>query len=241
MEERAVQPKTIRAWLVKAMKEGEFAHSDRLPPEKVLAEHLGISRTQLRDVLAGLEREGFITRRHGVGTIINHHVLDVTNRMDIECEFMDMIRRSGYEPGTAFVQAKEGVATATEAKQLGIEEQAPVLRVERICTADDKPVIYCVDILAVSLIKKKYQAEELEQPIFYFLQQYCDAVPFMDLTDIRAMVADEALAQVLQVEEGTPILRMDEVDYDVEGNPIICSREHFVDGVFRHTVMRKKL
>ncbi len=239
--ERAVQPKTIRAWLVKAMKQGEYAQSDRLPPEKVLAEQLGISRTQLRDVLAGLEREGFITRRHGVGTIINHHVLDVTNRMDIECEFMDMIRRSGYEPGTAFVRSKQGNATETEAKQLRVEVGAPVLRVERLCTADGKPAIYCVDVLATAMIQKKYPAEELEHPIFDFLQAYCDVVPFMDLTDIRAMVADEALSRIMQIPEGTPILCMDEVDYDVEGNPVICSRELFVDGVFRHTVMRKKL
>jgi len=31
-----------------------------------LREMLGISRTQLRDILASLDREGFITRRHGV-------------------------------------------------------------------------------------------------------------------------------------------------------------------------------
>ncbi len=239
--ERAVQPKTIRAWLVNAMKQGEYARSERLPPEKVLAEQLGISRTQLRDVLAGLEREGFITRRHGVGTIINHHVLNVANRMDIECEFMDMIRHNGYEPGTAYVRSSEGTATATEAKQLNLEENTPVLRVERLCTADDKPAIYCVDVMAMSIIKKQYLEEDLEKPIFFFLQKYCDAVPFMDLTDIRAMVADESLGQIMQVPKGTPILCMDEVDYDVEGNPVICSREHFVDGVFRHTVMRKKL
>ena len=67
--------RTIRQYLLQAMQTGEYAHSDRLPRESVLAEKLGISRTQLRDILASLEREGFITRRHGVGTLINRHVL----------------------------------------------------------------------------------------------------------------------------------------------------------------------
>ena len=74
MSSQPTQSKTIRAQLLSAMKDGEFASCQRLPRESVLAESLGISRTQLRDILASLEREGFITRRHGVGTIINRHV-----------------------------------------------------------------------------------------------------------------------------------------------------------------------
>lgn len=99
MSSQPTQSKTIRANLLSAMKSGEYANSERLPRENVLAEKLGISRTQLRDILASLEREGFITRRHGVGTIINRHVLNVQTRMDIEVEFLDMIRQSGPEPG----------------------------------------------------------------------------------------------------------------------------------------------
>ena len=104
MSSQPTQSKTIRAQLLSAMKDGEFASCQRLPRESVLAESLGISRTQLRDILASLEREGFITRRHGVGTIINRHVLNVRTRMDIEVEFLDMIRQSGYEAAVASVQ-----------------------------------------------------------------------------------------------------------------------------------------
>ena len=78
------ETKTIRAQLLASMKDGEYSNCDRLPRESVLSELLGISRTQLRDILASLEREGFITRRHGVGTIINRHVLNAQTRMDIE-------------------------------------------------------------------------------------------------------------------------------------------------------------
>lgn len=70
MNSKPTQSKSIRAQLLTAMREGEYAHCDRLPRESVLSEKLGISRTQLRDILASLDREGFITRRHGVGTII---------------------------------------------------------------------------------------------------------------------------------------------------------------------------
>ena len=58
MSSQPTQSKTIRAQLLSAMKDGEYANRERLPRESVLAEKLGISRTQLRDILASLEREG---------------------------------------------------------------------------------------------------------------------------------------------------------------------------------------
>ena len=110
MNSHIYHTKAIRLQLLEAMRTGEYAGCGRLPRESVLAVRLGISRTQLRDILASLEREGFITRRHGVGTIINRHVLDVRPRMDIEIEFLDMIRRSGHAPAVAYIRTALVVA-----------------------------------------------------------------------------------------------------------------------------------
>ena len=121
MSSQLTQSKTIRAQLLASMKSGEYASSERLPRESVLSERLGISRTQLRDILASLEREGFITRRHGVGTIINRHVLNVQTRMDIEVEFLDMIRQSGCKAAVAFVRVSDGVAGAKNAAVLAAQ------------------------------------------------------------------------------------------------------------------------
>ena len=241
MSSQPSQSKTIRANLLAAMRSGEYADCQRLPRENVLAEKLGISRTQLRDILASLEREGFITRRHGVGTIINRHVLNVQTRMDIEVEFLDMIRQSGFEPAVASVRVSEGAAGKKIAGQLQIEEGSPIIRVARLCTADGKPAIYCEDVVDKALVKGSYTIKDLKLPIFHFLQQFCGIYPYLDLTDIRPAVADAALAEVFQVPMGTPLLNMEEVDFDIDGNPVFCSTEYFADGIFRHTVLRKKL
>ena len=241
MSSQPAQSRTIRAQLLAAMRDGEYAKSERLPRESVLAEKLGISRTQLRDILASLEREGFITRRHGVGTIINRHVLNAHTRMDIEVEFLDMIRQSGFTPAVASVQVSESTADARIAAHLHIPEGAPVIRVCRLCTADGRPAIYCEDVIDKSLAHGNYTIKDLKQPIFYFLQTFCGVNPYLDLTDLKPVVADAALSEILQVPVGAPLLYMDEVDFDIEGRPVFCSSEYFVDGIFRHTVMRKKL
>lgn len=241
MSEHPAQSKTIRAQLLSDMKDGEYADSERLPRESILAEKMGISRTQLRDILASLEREGFITRRHGVGTIINRQVLNVQTRMDIEVEFMDMIRQSGKTPAVAFVRVSDGTASAKIADQLKIAEGTPIVRVSRLVTADDVPAIYCEDVVARDLVRGTATIKDYKLPFFHFLRQFCHVVPYLDLTDVRPAAADAALSEIMKVPMGTPLLNMDEVDYDMDGNPVFCSNEYYVDGIIRHTVMRKKL
>lgn len=241
MSSQPSQAKTIRSQLLSAMRSGEYADCARLPRESVLAEKLGISRTQLRDILASLEREGFITRRHGVGTIINRHVLNAQTRMDIEVEFLDMIRQNGHEAAVAYVRVSDGTADKRIAQQLQISEGTPIIRVARLCTADGRPAIYCEDVVEKALARGNYTIKDFKLPIFHFLQRFCGVNPYMDLTDVRPTVADAALSEVFQVPVGAPLLNMEEVDFDIDGKPVFCSSEYFADGIFRHTVMRKKL
>ena len=142
---------SIRAKLLEEMRNGIFSECDKLPRETLLSEKLGISRTQLRDVLGALEQEGYVTRRLGVGTLINRHVLSVKSRMDIEAEILDIIRNNGYEPEVVFLDAKEEDAQEDVAEKLGISKGSLIIRVRKLCLADGKPALYFEDMLDAGL------------------------------------------------------------------------------------------
>ena len=231
----------IRMKLLQEMKTGEFAKSKRLPKEIDLAKQFGISRNHLREVLAQLEREGFISRVHGVGTIINHHVIQVKNRMDIETEFMDIIRQNGYEPDISYLQVQEDKVNASIAKKMQIPEDTEVIRITRICTADERPAIYCEDIIDKRLVKEEYTLKDFELPIFHFLKERCRIEAYMDLTQLHAALADEKLSEALKIPVGSPLLNMEEIDYDLDGNVVFYSSQYFIDEFFEQTVLRKKL
>ena len=241
MKEGIMKSKDIRNELLHSMREGIYASCERLPRESELAQRLNISRTQLRDVLASLEREGFITRRHGVGTVINHHVLNVNTRMDIEIEFQDMIRANGYEPKLAWTRETEVTADEKIANLLGIPVGTQMLQISLLCTADGIPAIYCENYVERARIQAEYTQEDLDHPVFYFLEKCCGIVPYLDLTQLRAVSADAKLAGQLDIQEGNAVLCMEEVDYDLDGKAVFCALEYFRDGTLTHTVMRKKL
>ena len=56
--------------LEEMIRAGTIGHEERLPPERLLARQLGVSRTSLREALHELELKGLIDRRPGRGTVV---------------------------------------------------------------------------------------------------------------------------------------------------------------------------
>jgi len=56
--------------IIKAIVEGEWLSGQNLPPERELAEILGVTRPTLREVLQRLSRDGWIKIKHGRPTVV---------------------------------------------------------------------------------------------------------------------------------------------------------------------------
>ncbi len=60
----------IAASIADAILDGAFPPGSTLPPERELAEQLGVNRTSLRQALARLQQMGLIEARHGSGNVV---------------------------------------------------------------------------------------------------------------------------------------------------------------------------
>src|SRR5215472_164556 len=88
----------------------EFADGGRLPGETVMAAEMGVSRGTMRQALAILQHEGLISRRQGLGTFANPHVLGIPARIDFAYEFSELIHAAGYESTIHTLEVSRAVA-----------------------------------------------------------------------------------------------------------------------------------
>ena len=133
--------------------------TDRLPPEDVLAQKLGISRVKLRDFLATMQANGFISRKKGIGTLINKNMLAETARLDLDTVYEEMIAESGYTPSTLVQKIKltaDFPAQIQEQLELGETEKA--YKIEKTAFANDAPAIFTIDYIPA----RYYNEEELD-------------------------------------------------------------------------------
>jgi GntR family transcriptional repressor for pyruvate dehydrogenase complex len=106
---------------------GEYAVGDKLPPERKLAEELGVNRASLREAIKALEHMGLVKTRQGDGTrvldfmqtagveLISHLIPgDGTPNMGVLMDVLDFRRWFGRE--SARVAAER--ATADDLKRL---------------------------------------------------------------------------------------------------------------------------
>lgn len=219
---------------------GRYSSLDMLPPEKEIAETYNISRTVVRDCLGTLENEGFISRKHGIGTIINKHVVDIKVRMDLEEEFLDMVQSAGYTPGTQDINY-QFIKDNELANDFGINNNE-FLMVSRVITADNTPVIYCEDYISSSLIiNKDFSIDDFQTPIFSFLDENCKCNVNLDVTEVKAIAANSHISKKLDTAFGEPILFLDETGYTLHGKPILHSKEYYKNGYMNHMILRRKI
>lgn len=70
IDRREKVPRAILEHFYRRIVEGRLKWGERLPPEKQVAQLLGVSRTSLREAMQHLEMLGILDVRHGVGTFL---------------------------------------------------------------------------------------------------------------------------------------------------------------------------
>ncbi|MDR7465382.1 MAG: GntR family transcriptional regulator, partial [Armatimonadota bacterium] len=60
--------------ILQAIMSGQYRVGDRLPPERVLAEEMGVSRPSVREALSALQIVGVVASRVGDGTYVRSAV-----------------------------------------------------------------------------------------------------------------------------------------------------------------------
>ena len=227
----------VRQGLLADLYSNRYALGDQLPGEADIAERFECSRATVREAVRGLVDGGYLVRRHGKGTFVtapprHQHTLNVN------LSYTTMIREAGLEPGRRLVQKVLRPATAEESSMLRLAEQEPVLFVERIRTADGVPVVYSADRLPMALLGDA--ADEVGQGSIYALLDRLGVVVTGALATVRPGVADERLAGLLEVEVGSPLLQIRQVDSDAVGRPVMLSTEWHVPDVFELRVSRRR-
>lgn len=212
----------------------------QLPPEPELAAELGVSRATLREALRSLEDEGLVRRTRGAGTFVADRPR-VANNLDANFGVTDAIRSSGMEPGTLHGSVRVEAASADEAERLDLEPGMDVVVVDRVRTADGRPVVLSRDILAAALTgEDPALLDRLERTSVYeVLERELGVAIHHGLATFRPTRADGHLASRLDVPKGTLLLYISQVDYDDEGRAVLSSHEHHLADAFEFTVVRR--
>jgi len=232
--------------LRKMIMEGELPPETQLPNEPELSAHLNVSRTTVRSALAILEQAGFIQRRWGVGTFVSKDP-PTYNNLSLNSGVTQLIRSSGAEPGCAELLLTTRPASERVSTQLSIELGAPTLVIERVRLANDQRAVFTVDFLPLSLfqlpsgdipLSDLEEYIQKQQSVYSYLRQRLSLEIHHGIAWIRPLSAEQYIADKLQIRVGSSVLHIEQVDFDLDGEPVALSDEYYVADAFRFYIYR---
>jgi GntR family transcriptional regulator len=215
---------------------GTFVAGTKLPSEQELAQRFDVSRLTIREAVGSLVEAGYLTRRQGSGTYVNS-ALPRRHALDTTVSYTAMIVEAGMRAGEVLLNRKVVSADEELAKRLQVDPGDALIRLERIRTADERPVIYSVDHIPSALVDE-VSPDRFESSLYQLFEEQGFGVRSASAR-LKPVIAGARLARLLEIAKGSPLLYIDEDDHDASGRAVMVSAEWHVPDIFEMHVNRR--
>jgi len=217
----------VRGAIEARLAAGEWRPGDRIPGESELCREYGVSRPVVRQALQELAAEGAILRRKGLGTFVAEPKVVSRSLVHSLVGFYQDMERRGLSIETRVLEQSLQPAGDKVGARLGLQLLTPVIKMTRLRSVGGHPVVLVSSYLPYALCPSLIQADLRSQSLYAFLEQEYGLRIAAGRREIQAVLAGEEEARQLQVDRGSPLLRLESVSYLEDGRPM----EYF-DGVF---------
>jgi len=216
----------IATWLRTGIARGELAPGDRLPGERDLAERLGVSRMTLRQALSELEASGDLVRvagRAGGAFVAEPRVeVDLTHLAGLT----DQLHRAGRRAGARVLSARRLVPQSDVARALGLEGRAQAVEIVRVRLSNQLPVALETSWFPARLVPGMLD-HTLSGSLYAVLRKRYGHEPVTAVERLSPVLADDELAEHLDVSPGAALLRVERVARDASGTVVEFARDVF--------------
>ena len=227
LDESSAQPlyQQLQRALRGAIENGIIGPDDALPPERDLAETLGVSRITVRKAIDELVDDGLLIRKQGSGTFVSNRVEKNFTKLT---SFSEDMRARGREPRSVWMNRAEGTVTPEESLTLRSSPGTPVFRFHRIRYADDAPMaIEYATVIASCLTS----LDEVESSLYEALERTGNR-PVRALQRLRAVLLTAEQAKLLKAQERDAGLLVARVGYLKDGRAVEFSQSFYRGDIY---------
>lgn len=177
---------------------------DMLPGERILEETYGVSRITVRRAIGDLVASGKLRRARGKGTFVAH--APMVARMHL-ASFSDEMLSQNLKPSSKILAAAWTVPPNDVSVFFDSSPEAPHTHLRRLRLGDGEPLS-----IDDAWYNARFAPDLLENDVYKSVYNILDlhyAVPISDADQlVTAVVADEEIASLLEIDQGTPLLKV---------------------------------
>ena len=212
--------------------DGSYVPHSRMPSENELGQTYGVSRITVRQALGDLQKEGLIFKIHGKGTFVAKP--KAFQNVSTLQGLGESMKQMGYEVLNKLRSLRHVPASARVAERLQVAQGSTVTEIRRVRLINREPISLEITWLPHAIGEKLEKADLVARDIFLILENDCGiALGHADLA-IDAVLADSDLTQALNVEEGSPIMRIERLTHTADGTPLDFEHLYYRGDAFQY-------
>lgn len=197
---------------------GERPLGSRMPTEQELVEQFSVSRITARRALDELAEQGLVERKRRVGTtvVFTPPVAPIEGSMD---RALEGLLNFGRSTQVKLLELETIPAAPPVAEALAIPVGSPVVRVVRVRGLEGRALGHFISFIPEALGVKLTRTSLRSTPVLSLIEEAGIQIGAATQT-ISATLADAALSSALEVDIGSPILRVSRTVFDVDHRPV---------------------
>ncbi|WP_053581971.1 GntR family transcriptional regulator [Lysinibacillus contaminans] len=213
---------------------------EKLDAEQKLANKLNISRPILREALQKLEIEGYIMRKHGVGTFVISKTPMLSTGLERLDSMTDLVKVQNYSVGTIGTTEISKCTDDSIRELLGLDKTDNLMFFERIRTADKKP--FALDYI---YIPEKYVCEDFhstyaDASILNYFSTVQGTPIFSSQCNIFAENASASIADKLAILENEALQVLEQTFYTNMNEPVFYGKSLIVNNIMKFHLVRRR-
>lgn len=217
----------IKALITRSLQSGEWNPGEVIPSEMELAARYKVSQGTVRKAIDELATENRLVRRQGKGTFVATHSEQLTQYRFLRLvpDTLDTAGKTG-RMSRLVLDCRRVRAPADVARALEMKGGESAIQIRRTLSAQGRPVVLDEIWLPGGLFKG-LSAERLSQyrgPMYAMFETEFGVHMIRASEKLRAVVADAAAAQWLEVAEGAPLLSVERLSYSYDDKPVELRR-----------------
>ncbi|HZU87104.1 MAG TPA: GntR family transcriptional regulator [Anaerolineaceae bacterium] len=211
----------------------------RLPTEPEMAKQLGVSRATLREAMRTFEWQGLIRRRQGKGTFVISQPPVLDSGLEELQSIENMAKKIGLDVSLGRMEVTQISANDELAEVFNCAVETPLLQVERVIQAENRPVAYLIDVVPEMVLSLDDLRHEFTGSVLdLFLRRGAPKLQ-TSVAEIRAAPAASEIAKLLEIQRGDVLLMFQSKLYTSDHQMIDYSSSYFLPGYFRFHVVRR--
>lgn len=209
----------VKQVLKEQIQRGNWKPGDLVPPELELCQKLRVSRTTVRQGLAGLAIEGLVVRERGRGTFVAPPKLTERAVERLSGFYEDMVTL-GYPPVSQVLKQEVTPAEEHVAARLNLKPGARVVEIERLRFVQEEPVVLTTTYLPHELCPGLENADLSHRSLYEYLATEHGHTLARGRRTIEAVAADVRQARMLRTRRGAPLILIQSVSLLANGTPL---------------------